>query len=123
MLQTAELDGLVRIVAGGTLVASDYDSFEPFFERVATRQAGPVPMLIELAPDFSGWDLGGMWCDLKFDVGHKDRFGRIAIVGDKKWEEWGTKLSAPFFPSTEMRFFTLERRHEAEHWVRGGQAA
>lgn len=46
------------------------------------REQGTVPMLIELSPDFTGWDPGGIWRDLKFDAKHKDSFGRIAIVGD-----------------------------------------
>ena len=122
MLQTMEVDGLVQVVARDTLEASDYDSFAPFFERIAAQKGGPVPMLIELAPDFSGWDGGGLWRDLKFDVTHKDKFGRIAVVGDKRWEEWGTKLSDPLFPSAEMRFFAPEERNEAEIWARGGGA-
>lgn len=89
------------------------------FEGVATRKPEPVPMLIELSPDFSGWNVGGPWRDLNFDISHKDKFGRTAIVGTKKWEEWGTKLSNPLVPSAEMRFFAPEQRGEAESWVRG----
>lgn len=80
-------------------------------------------MPIDLAPDFSAWDLGGLWRDLKFDMKHQDRFGRIAMVGTKGWEEWGTKLSDPLFASTEMRFFAPERRSEAESRVRGSRTA
>ena len=75
-------------------------------------------MLIELAPDFSGWDLGGLWQDLKFDLAHKDRFGWIAIVGDKKWEEWGTKLSDLLFHSAQMCFFWPDQRTQGERWLR-----
>lgn len=75
-------------------------------------------MLIELSPDFAGWDISGLWRELKFDVRHQNQFGRIAIVGDKKWEEWGTSLSDPFFRS-EMRFFEPSQRAEAEAWARG----
>ena len=82
MLTAIEDNGLLLIRADGTLSDSDYDRFVPFFERVAARVPGTVPMLIELAPDFSGWDMGGLWRDLKFDAKHKDSFGRIAMVGD-----------------------------------------
>ncbi|HEY9553766.1 STAS/SEC14 domain-containing protein [Allosphingosinicella sp.] len=92
MVEMAESDELIHIVAGKTLKSSDFDYFVPRFENVAAREPGRVPMVIELAPDFSGWDLDGIWRDLKFDVKHKDSFGRIAIVGDSKWEEWGTKI-------------------------------
>ena len=73
-------------------------------------------MVIELAPDFSGWNFGGLWRDLKFDIRHKDCFGRIAIIGDSEWEEWGTKLSSSLF-RTEMKFFRPTQRSHAESWV------
>jgi hypothetical protein len=122
MLELAEESGLVRIRAGGALDSSDYDRFVPQFERLSAREPGTVPMVIELAPDFSGWDLGGLWRDLRFDVKHKDSFGRIAIVGDKKWEEWGTKLFDPFFRA-EMKFFAPSERDAAERWARSGGSA
>lgn len=118
MLQATDKNGVLHIVASGELEAEDYDRFIPLFEKVAARTPRTVPMLIELTPDFSGWDMGGLWRDLKFDMRHKDKFGRIAIVGTKKWEEWGTKLTNPLFPDTEMKFFEPAERDLAEAWVR-----
>ena len=77
-------------------------------------------MVIELAPDFAGWDLPGLWRDLKFDAHHQDSFGRIAIVGDAKWEEWGTKLSDPLIRA-EMKFFESSQHQVAKSWVRSGE--
>ena len=123
MLKIDDEKGLVRIRAGGTLDGSDYDRFVPLFERIAAREQGTVPMVIELGPDFSGWDLGGLWRELKVDVRHKDSFGRIAIVGDSRWEEWGTRLSDPLFRA-EMKFFGRADLDSAERWARdGGNAA
>ncbi|MEN3972886.1 STAS/SEC14 domain-containing protein [Sphingomicrobium sp. XHP0235] len=116
MLALNEENGLLRIRAGGRLETEDYDRFVPQFERIAEREPGTVPMVIELAPDFSGWDLGGIWRDLKFDVRHKDSFGRIAILGDSKWEEWGTKIFDPLFRA-EMKFFDPSERRAAEDWA------
>lgn len=121
MLEVVEDNGLIWIKASETLESLDYDRFIPLFERIAARESGPVSMVIELAPDFSGWDLGGLWRDLKFDMKHKDKFGRIAIVGNKTWEEWGTKLSDPFFPSAEIRFFEPAEISKAEAWAQAGQ--
>jgi len=114
MLTIEENNGLVWIRASGTLESQDYDQFTSRFERIAARERGSVPMVIELASDFSGWDLGGIWRDLKFDVKHQETFGRIAIVGDKKWQEWGTKLFDPLFPSAEMCFFEPANLSDAE---------
>ena len=122
MLQAQEIDGILQIKAGGTLTKQNYDSFVPIFERIAEKKAGTVPMMIELAPDFDGWDISGLWGDIKFDVRHKDQFGRIAIIGDSKWQEWGTKIFDPLFRA-EMRFFAPAKRNAAESWVRNGGSA
>ena len=122
MLALKEENGLLWIRAGGRLEDEDYNRFVPQFERIAEREAGTVPMVIELAPAFSGWDLGGLWRDLKFDVRHKDCFGRIAIIGDSKWEEWGTEMSSSLFRA-EMKFFQPSQRSHAESWVRTGEDA
>ena len=106
MLNAEEESGLIRIRASGQLQSSDYDKVEPMFERT---------------PDFSGWDLAGLWRKMKFDAKHQLRFGRIAIIGNKAWEEWGAKLTNPFFPSTEIRFFETTELSDAEAWARNAQ--
>jgi hypothetical protein len=68
---------------------------------------------------FGGWDAEGVWKDLKFDAKHQDEMDRIVIVGEKKWEEWSTKLSKPFFKA-DMRFFTSDRAGEARAWLTRG---
>lgn len=120
MLEIEEENGLIRVKAGGTLESSDYDGFVPLFERIAALEQGTVPMVIELAPDFSGWDLGGIWRDLRFDVKHKDQFGRIAVLGTRVWHEWAAKLSDVLFPPAQMRFFDPDAGGRAERWARTG---
>ena len=66
-----------------------------------------------------------LWRDLEFDATHGDQLGRVAVVGDKKWEKWAVEASAPLFPC-EMRFFESDRRDEADAWAcatsAGGEA-
>ena len=120
MLELTEEARILVIRAGGKLTLADYDRFVPIFERIAAKESASVPMLIELASNFSGWDLSGLWRDLKFDAKHQDKFGRIAIVGNKNWQEWGTKLFDPLFPSAEMRFFDSNEIDSAELWASAG---
>jgi hypothetical protein len=76
--------GVVVIRASARLSKTDYDRFVPEFERIAPAR-GPVRILIEL-DDFHGWDLPGLWEDLKFDITHQNGIGRVAIVGDRAWQ-------------------------------------
>ena len=106
-------DGVLLIAADGLLTTEDYAEFVPRFEQLAHLSN---PVLIELGPNFTGWSLGGLWRDLKFDATHLRQFGRMAVLGDKQWEKWGTQASDLLFPG-EMRFFERENRRAAEEWL------
>ena len=115
MLTMSEEDAdVVVVTASGKLHKEDYDRFVPTFERIV-RERGSVRVLIELQ-DFHGWDLPGLWEELKFDIAHLSDMGRVAIVGDKAWQEWGTRLSTPFVEA-EMRYFDHGRTAEAREWL------
>lgn len=117
MLRIEDEDGgVIRIRADSLLTTEDYAEFVPDFERLVGGRHRPIPMLIELGPSFGGWTLGGLWRDLKFDVEHRQQFGRIAIVGDEKWQEWGSEASNLFFDA-EVRFFERSHRQDAEQWL------
>ena len=106
---------IVEIEASGTLSGDDYDRLVPELERLAAER-GPLRLYIELH-DFHGWTGPGLWKDLKFDATHQDDMERIAIVGDKRWQEWVTTLSDPLLEA-DMRFFAPEQAHEAKKWAR-----
>lgn len=109
--------GIVRVKASGTVTKADMQAFVPEFDRIA-GSSGPVRMLIEL-DDFTGWDAGGLWEDIKFDVSRQRDLARVAIVGDKVWQLWGTWLSKPFF-LPEIRYFDRSEAAQAETWLKQG---
>jgi SpoIIAA-like len=115
LTMTTEDSGVVRIDASGKLTGADYDRFLPEFEKIVRAQGGPARVLI-LLDDFHGWDLPGLWEELKFDTTHQGDLGRVAVVGDKKWQEWGTRLSKPFFKA-EVRYFDRGGTGEARAWL------
>lgn len=103
---------LVRIDASGTLDKSDYEQLVPELERLLAERT-QVRLLVVLH-DFHGWTAKAAIDEVRFDLRHRKDFDRIAIVGDSKWEAWGTKVSAPFFEG-DMRFFTDEM--PARHYL------
>ena len=54
--------------------------------------------------DFHGWDMHAAWDDLKFSLKHYFDFERIAMVGDRKWEEWMASFSKPF-TKAQVKYF------------------
>lgn len=104
----------------GRLTEADYEAAVPEIENALVLRDEPLRMMI-LLEDFRGWDIGALWEDLKFDVRHASDFGRIAVLGDSKLEEWGTRLTMPFLGS-EVRYFGLEDRPAARAWLSEGRA-
>jgi hypothetical protein len=114
MIEMHAAPQLVEIRAKGTLTGDDYERLIPELERLAAER-GPLNLYIELR-DFEGWQPDGLWEEVKFDATHQDDMHRVAVVGETKWEEWGTRLSKPFFKA-DMRFFPPEEEAEARAWA------
>ena len=107
-------DGVLRIYADGQLTTDAYADFVPRFEQLA--KDGPNPMRIDLGPAFGGWSVAALWQDVKAGFGEGELFRRIAVVGDRRWEEWGKELTGNG-PSGEMRFFERGREADVEEWL------
>ncbi len=106
---------LVTVRATGKLTQEDYDQLIPVWERVIEEE-GPMRMLLVMA-DFHGWEPGAAWDDFRFAAGHSSKVNRVAMVGEKKWQEWLAKLGSVFLPE-RVRYFDLAELPDAEHWVR-----
>ena len=114
----------LRVRASGRLGASDYDRFEPDFEAELERRGGRAPstrsgqaLLLDVR-GWRGWTAGGFVRDFLFNVGHRNSFPRIAVVGDRPWHKWLTLAAKPMFRA-KMRYFEAEREGEAVEWARG----
>jgi SpoIIAA-like len=108
-------DNYLVLRVSGELGKADYKAAVPELENELKLHAAPLRLMIVLE-DFRGWDIAGLWQELKFDVKHANDFGRIAVLGESALEEWGTALSKPFFGS-EVRYFDLRERATARAWL------
>src|SRR5512140_3630859 len=66
------------------------------------KQKGKVRLLV-MVENFQGWERGGDWGDLSFQSEHDAHIERMAIVGDRKWQDL-----ALLFASKGLRKFPIE---------------
>ena len=99
----------------GKLLHRDYQRFVPILEKLI-EENGSVRCLVEMT-DFHGIELRALWDEIKFDVRHARQIERCAVVGDRAWEAWMTKLSRPIFSNAEVRFFDVTERDQAWEWI------
>ncbi len=100
----------------GKLTREDYADLVPRWERMLEGH-GRIRLLFEMAPDFEGWEPGAAWDDAKFSVSNRERLERVAMVGDKKWEQWAAKAGA-LLVKAEVRFFDSSNLESAVLWLK-----
>ncbi len=117
MIEQLQTDSskIIGFKLSGKLHDQDYQTFVPAVE--AALAAGGELCLFAQFEDFHGWDLRAAWDDLWFAVKHYSDFTRIALVGDRKWEEWMATLCTPFTSAT-VRYFDVSEADTAWAWLR-----
>jgi hypothetical protein len=98
----------------GKLHDEDYKTFVPMVDK-AIAEHGKV-RLLALFQDFHGWDVHALWDDIKFSTSHCTKIERIALVGDKKWEEWMAKTCKPF-TMAQIKYFNAAEIESAWQWL------
>lgn len=107
--------GVLGFKLSGKLHDEDYKTFVPIVDAAVQAQ-GKVRLLAHFE-DFHGWDLHAMWDDTKFATTHCAKVEKIALVGDKKWEEWMAKVCRPF-TTAKLQYFDAKTIGSAWEWLK-----
>ncbi|MDE0940711.1 MAG: STAS/SEC14 domain-containing protein, partial [Pirellulales bacterium] len=95
------------------LSKEDYEHFVPRTEEL--MQNGKVRILFSMH-EFSGWEMGALWEDIKFDIKHFKDIDRLAMVGDKKWEHGMAMFCKPF-TTAKLQYFDQSEIDQARAWL------
>ena len=89
-----------------------------FAERIdaVVAEAGTVHLFIRLE-DFSGFEMEVLWEKAKFAFQHLRDIERMAVVGDRAWEEWWVTIAGALSP-TETRYFDEDDIDAAWDWLK-----
>ncbi len=106
---------ILALQVSGTLTEEELDDLIPTLKEYVSSSSHPH--LLMIMEDFNGWaDAAAVWKDLQLDAEYLGYFDRIAVVGEKKWQEWGTRLVNPI-TKEELRFFPLSDAEKAWNWI------
>lgn len=104
--------------ATGKLGVTDYrDTLVPAVRTLLNRFR-TLKVLFLLDEPFGGWGLRAAWANTVFDVKHRNHFGKVAVVGAPRWEQWCVNVAASLLMSGELRTYDRERLDAAWQWVR-----
>jgi hypothetical protein len=78
-------EGLITIKISGVLKRAELAQME----RVAIEAMGPARKIkfLILTESFQGWDNKGNWEDVSFQSEYDEQIEKIAIVGEKRWQD------------------------------------
>lgn len=80
------------------------------------RRQGKVRILV-IAENFQGWEKGGNWEDDSFQAENDRYIEKMAIVGEKKWEDLATIFVAKGLRSFPIEFFGTADLAKARSWL------
>ena len=104
----------LSIKAQGKLTHRDYEKMTPMIDSALAEVKQPkVKMFID-GTELEGWETRAAWDDLKIGLKHGNEFEKIAIYGNKKWQEMSAKIGR-WFLSGEVKYF--ENENEAITWL------
>jgi len=100
--------------AYGKLTHEDYLKASPVIESALKGVESPEIDVFLDASEMEGWELRAAWDDFKLGLKHGSEFKRIAIYGNRRWQEMMARVGT-WFISGEVRYF--EEAGEALGWL------
>jgi hypothetical protein len=97
----------LTLKASGKLTHQDYQTITPLIDGALARVKQPKIKALIDGTELEGWELRAAWDDLKLGLSHGSEFIKIAIYGNKKWQEISAKI-ASWFVSGEVKYFDNE---------------
>lgn len=102
--------------AQGKLTHEDYQAITPLLDSALTAVGEPKVIAFIDITELTGWEAGAAWDDFKIGLRHGNTFTRIAILGNRKWQEIATKVGG-WFMAGEIEYFVNEQ--DALSWLKG----
>lgn len=103
----------LRII--GKLEYKEFQSVQRAVAEVISRKK-TVRLLI-LGEDFAGWDKNGGWGDVTFNEQFDTHVRKMAIVGEKEWEDLVLLFTARGLRSFPIEFFLPNEIGKAREWL------
>ncbi|MBC5775580.1 STAS/SEC14 domain-containing protein [Pontibacter sp. KCTC 32443] len=110
-------DDMLAVRVSGQLTNEDFDLYRELI-RERMKQYGSARLYYEMS-DLNWVKPGAALENLLFDLVHGREYGRVAMVGERWWQELAANLISPV-KKRGVRYFTISQRADAMRWVQEG---
>jgi hypothetical protein len=98
----------------GKLTHEDYEVITPMIDSALEGVKQPkIKALVDIT-EMDGWELRAGWDDFKLGLKHGREFEKIALYGNKGWQEKAAKIGSWFIAGDAKYFESLD---EALAWL------
>ena len=108
-------DGVLTVEFTGLLKKSELEQAQK--AAIDLIQKHGKVSLFAIAKDFQGWAKEGDWGDLSFQAKYDKHIEKIAIVGEKKWEDLALAFTAKGFRPVAIEYFLPGDLAKARAWL------
>jgi hypothetical protein len=108
-------DRLLTVRVTGTLTRPELARAQASALEVIRRH-GAVRILV-IVTDFLGWNRADDWGDVSFAAEHDPHIEKIALVGEKRWEELALAFTGKGFRQVAIEYFVPTDLARARAWV------
>jgi hypothetical protein len=102
-----EKSNLIPATIYGKITKEDAEKINPLIHNIV-KNGDNMDFFFELV-NFKGYNLKGLWEDLKVDAAHISNYGKMAFVGAKEWQQWAVGATN-FFTARKLNISTLPKR-------------
>jgi len=114
-IERIENEFFLSLKAQGKLTHQDYETITPMIDSALSAVKDPKINVFFDGTELEGWELRAAWDDFKLGLKHGNKFDKVAIYGNKNWQEFAAKVGS-WFISGEAKFF--DKQHDALLWLK-----
>jgi hypothetical protein len=112
-------DGVLTLKVSGTLTQPELASLQSAAAGIIGK-GGPWRVLV-LTENFTGWERGGTWDDFSLQAETDVRIVKMAIVGERKWQDLALLFTAKGLRSFPIEYFEPAQLEAARAWLATNQ--
>lgn len=109
-------DGILTVKMSGRLAQGELAGVQQQAAELLRPQSKTA--ILVLAENFQGWERGGDWNDLAFQMENDRYIKKLAIVGDRKWEDLALLFAAKGIRKFPIEYFPPDQAVKARAWLK-----
>ena len=104
----------LSLTAVGRLTHADYENITPIIDSALDSVQEPKVKVLVDGTEMEGWEPRAAWDDFKLGLKHGSEFEKVAIYGNRNWQEITARIGS-WFVSGEVKYF--ESCNDALDWL------